>query len=257
MRNKIAYFLLTNAIALVVIFVARQRHLNELRVDIESLHRRIDAHALTPVSPIASELQSTNAVSKLNQEERWELLRLRGQIEPLRSELEAVSNRVTMRDQPRSRRVARGGDKSSQETSVLEEQFAYAQTEDFKRAERLGKALHFFILAHAGELPQNLSEVKAFANPSLTDGLLQRFELTQSHLTPDQAESDPIIARETEAEQLPSGKWVCIQITAKGHVVVTGPSENKPDCSEVERFAKARAKQRAREQQEKQPTIGL
>lgn len=251
MRHKIEYFLLTAAIAMAAFsFVARQRTLNKLRAGNESLLQQINEQAVPPASVPATRSQSTNAVAQLSPDERRELLRLRGQIQPLRGELQDRSNRVAMLNQPRPRSVTtQAGKTSAEPPPKVQEKIAYMQTEGFKGAQRLADALRVYMAEHAGELPHKLTEVEALAHPSLPEGLSQRFELTRSGMVPEEARPYTFIAREKEPQQLPNGKWVRIYISAKGYASISGPSEPQPDWSEVERLAEARGKQRARKEQ--------
>jgi hypothetical protein len=87
--------LLAAAIVLAIAFVSRQRTLEEMRVANRLLQQQVDASAALPDARPAAESPSANPVADLSPQEKIELLRLRGQIQPLRSELAGLSNRLS------------------------------------------------------------------------------------------------------------------------------------------------------------------
>jgi hypothetical protein len=100
MKKKSAYFILTVIVALAALFVARQRTLNALRADNESLRRQVDSvkamrEAAVPEPP-------AEPVARLNDADEKELLQLRSQIVPLREQLRDASNRVVILQLPRT-----------------------------------------------------------------------------------------------------------------------------------------------------------
>ena len=98
MRKKSAYFLLTVIAALAVLFGMRQRTLNALRADNDSLRKQVDsektARAVVVLQPPAA------PVPKLNDADEKELLQLRSKIVPLREQLRDTSNRVVVLQKP-------------------------------------------------------------------------------------------------------------------------------------------------------------
>ena len=106
MKKKSAYFILTVIVALAALFVARQRTLNALRADNESLRRQVDSvkarrEAAVPQPP-------AEPVAGLNDADERELLQLRSQIVPLREQLRDASNRVIVLQRPSAGDVAAG-----------------------------------------------------------------------------------------------------------------------------------------------------
>ncbi len=91
--RRFSTFLGAGAVVATMLLLARQHTLNELRASNEALRQQLatqDGAAQVPVR--ASDTGSTNHVPPLTPEERVELLRLRGQIGPLRRELDAFLN---------------------------------------------------------------------------------------------------------------------------------------------------------------------
>jgi len=100
MRRKSAYFILTLMLALAALFVARQRTLNALRVENDSLRRQVESaksvrEAAVPEPP-------AEPAPGLNDADEKELLRLRSRIVPLREQLRDTSNRVVVLQRPRT-----------------------------------------------------------------------------------------------------------------------------------------------------------
>src|SRR6476660_7111984 len=94
MKTRFALLFLSLAAVMAITFAARQRTLNQLQAGNGALRQQLEAPAV-PVEPNpAPKVEPTNAVEELSAEERNEVLRLRGQIAPLLSELQAASNRV-------------------------------------------------------------------------------------------------------------------------------------------------------------------
>ena len=98
MRNKSTYFVLTVIVALAALFVTRQRTLNALRADNDSLRKQVDSEktaraAAVPEPPAAP-------APRLNDADEKELLQLRSKIAPLREQLRDTSNRVVVLQQP-------------------------------------------------------------------------------------------------------------------------------------------------------------
>lgn len=249
MRNKIGYFLLTSAIAVIVILVARQRSLNELRADIELLRHQAGAQAAMPESALATEVQSTNSVAELNPGERRELLRLRGQIQPLRDELQDMSKRVALLNQPRPQSgTTQFGDMPPEPKAEMQAENDFRGSEPFTSAIGLAFAMRKYLQEHAGELPGDLTKVEALADPPLPEGVGQRFELMRSDAVPAEGESFALIAREKDARQLTDGKWVRIYLHANGGTALAGPVD-QPDWPAWERLQEAVGKATARKKQ--------
>lgn len=100
MKNKIWYCFLPITVLIAVTIGVRQRTLNELRAGNQSLREQLDAQSSAPAAEPPPAAQSTNLVVALSADERTELLRLRGQILPLRRELQEMSNQVVTLSQP-------------------------------------------------------------------------------------------------------------------------------------------------------------
>jgi hypothetical protein len=95
MRIVVACLLLAATIAVAIALGSGQRALDELRAANLLLQRQVEARAGAPDPAPASEAPSPNPVAALTPQEQSELLRLRGQIQPLRQELANISNRLS------------------------------------------------------------------------------------------------------------------------------------------------------------------
>jgi hypothetical protein len=92
MRIAIVCLLLAATVAAAVFLVSGQSTLDELRVANLSLQEEINARtAASNLNPAES---PSNTVADFSTQELNELLRLRGQIQPLRSECAGLSNRL-------------------------------------------------------------------------------------------------------------------------------------------------------------------
>ena len=100
MRKKSTYFILTVIVALAALFVTRQRTLNAVRADSDSLRKQVALEesargAAVPEPP-------SNSTPRLNDADEKELLQLRSKIAPLREQLRDASNRVVVLQRPRA-----------------------------------------------------------------------------------------------------------------------------------------------------------
>ena len=98
MRNRSIYFVLTVVVALAALFVTRQRTLNALRADNDSLGKQVALEesargAAVPEPP-------EEPTPRLNDADEKELLQLRSKIAPLREQLRDTSNRVVILQRP-------------------------------------------------------------------------------------------------------------------------------------------------------------
>lgn len=98
MRIVIVCLLLAAVVAAAFSLASGQRTLAELRAANQELQAQLDARraALNP-SPAAA---SSDAAAAFSSREMTELLALRGQIRPLRSELAGLSNRLSQLTAP-------------------------------------------------------------------------------------------------------------------------------------------------------------
>jgi hypothetical protein len=92
MSKKFAYFVLIVIVALAALLAARQRTLNDLRADNDSLRKQIDWEK--PARPPTAGESPSNSVGRLSDVDERELLQLRSKIVPLREQLRDLSNRV-------------------------------------------------------------------------------------------------------------------------------------------------------------------
>ena len=94
MGNKSTYFILTVIVALAALFVTRQRTLNAVRADNESLRKQVDSENSVRGAAVAE--PASNSAARLNDADEKELLQLRARIVPLREQLRDASNRVVI-----------------------------------------------------------------------------------------------------------------------------------------------------------------
>jgi hypothetical protein len=248
MNKQIGYLLLATTTAVIILFAARHRALSRLRAGNASLQQQLDSQAVATVPEPATAGPSTNSIAQLNPDELSELLRLRGQISPLRRELQDMSNRVVMLSQPKRVAPVQARQMTPERQAEMQTTHAFMQSEPFTSAMSLAGALKEYLKTHAGELPDDLAHVAALARPPLSEDVSRRFELMQAGIVPEEARSYTFVAREKEARQLPDGKWVRIYIQADGGTSIAGPAET-PDWPGWERFHEAMGKQRARKEQ--------
>lgn len=102
MKIVITCLLLAAIISVAFSLASGQRALNELRAANLSLQRQVEARAAAPNPGPASEAPPTNFVAALTPQEQSELLRLRGQMQPLRQELMDISNRLSSVTPPKT-----------------------------------------------------------------------------------------------------------------------------------------------------------
>ncbi len=100
MKIKLAALLALLMVAAVITFALRQQTLSELHAGNATLRQQLDAQSTAAASNSVMQGRLTNAVAELSEAERNELLRLRGQILPLRNEAEQASNRLAAAQQP-------------------------------------------------------------------------------------------------------------------------------------------------------------
>ena len=218
------------AIASMAFFVVRQRSLSELRSDNEALQRQIEAPGGGGGSEAVTETLSTNSAVALSVEEKAELLRLRAQVQSLRSDVAEASNRVAALNRPPARTAARSGNPSAELEQNRNAFVEFTRTAAYRNADQLAKALQQYLLQHAGQVPLDLAVLESPGNAALAEGTIQRFELVRTGAIVENPDLAPyvLIAHEKEPLQLPDGKWVRLYIQANGGLTIAGPLPNKP-----------------------------
>ena len=94
MRNKSTYFILIVIVALAAFFATRQRTLNALRADNDSLGKQVALEESARVAAVPE--PPAEPTPRLNDADENELLQLRSKIAPLREQLRDTSNRVVV-----------------------------------------------------------------------------------------------------------------------------------------------------------------
>lgn len=245
MKLKLACALLGAAIVVVVAFAARQRTLNELRTGNESLRRRFDSQAAVPAPNPSAAVQPTHSVPPLSEDERSELLKLRGQFAPLQRELAEASNRVATLNQPKPQRTGASPANDPTSPPPVPKMQAAERNED---AKRLAAVLGKYLTDHSGELPDDLGKLEALASPALPAGTGQRFELMRAGVVPEEARSYTLAAREKQPQQLSlgdNGLWTRIYLRADGSIITVNGYGYSPNWSAAERNEEASARRDA------------
>src|SRR5436190_20703727 len=102
MRRAINWFFLLAVIGTAtIIFIVRQGTLASIRADNDQLRQQPEAPPVVEPA-VVQKPPKGNVVAELTPDEQRELLRLRGQIQPLRRELAELSNQVARAEQRRT-----------------------------------------------------------------------------------------------------------------------------------------------------------
>jgi hypothetical protein len=222
MRTKAGFLVLAAIISFVMVFVARQRDLHRLRAGNESLRQDIEASRAPPAAPADEHPAAPPtpvATAQLSLPEHLELLRLRGQAQPLRGELQEMSNLLASAAQPQPAQLPYP---LPVDAPITPEQ--RRELTDYQRhARRFGSALANYLGQHEGELPDDLGKLGTLT-PALPEEFIQRFELIH---TGKVHWGDVAIAREKAPRPLPAG-------LGKGRVRTTVYAAGHVDMSVVE-----------------------
>src|ERR1051325_9800858 len=167
-RLTVAFLVL---IAGILAFAARRGTLHDLRAANESLRRKIEV-GRPPVAPRAD--KPSAEVDQLSEEERAELLRLRGQIRPLQQEIGDLSNHVELVtrlpsvDQTRMAQTNLQHKLTEEQRASIRASQAFSQSPPiqalYAKATSLGQKLQGYLHENNGQLPQDLT---AFGEGSL------------------------------------------------------------------------------------------
>jgi hypothetical protein len=215
---------LTVIVALAALFVTRQRALNTLRADNDSLRKQVDLENSARAAAVPD--PPTNSVARLNDADEKELLQLRSKILPLREQLRDASNRVAVLQRPRKDAGSSG------QRAVSETMKDFMKSETYLNATKLAKALSQYLRDSGGKLPDpgNLAAtVQLYAD--VPAAFSQRFELMRTETAPDKPPDESLIAREKQSEPWPDGGWIRIYLTANGKANMQNPSKR---CQKTE-----------------------
>jgi hypothetical protein len=261
MKIKFGLLFLSLAAVMVITFAVRQRTLNQLQAGNGTLRQQIEARAV-PIEPNPQpKVEPTNAVIELSAEERNEVLRLRGQIAPLRSEVEAASNRVAELAQakPRQSKPARASDPGTNADEVPPEirahqqvMAAYRQTTAYTDANLFSMALKKYVSDHGGQLPDDLTKVEPYG-AGLPSGVSQRFEAMQSSAVAEEDRPYTLFAREKDPQLQSDGWWSRLYIFADGRMTTIAVNSPTPNWANTERNAETQARKRTQPKQNPTP----
>jgi hypothetical protein len=201
MTRKSIYFLLTVIVAIAAVITARQRALNSLRVDNDSLRKQVDLAESARVA--AAPEPPAVAGARLGDADERELLRLRSRIVPLREQLRDASNSLAVFQR-------------SQEYVASADMLAAARNAIDTNVARLEEAMSRYLREHDGKPPGDLAAAVRGLDPNLPAAFIRRFEL----LTTNTANC---IAWEKQPEPWPGGGWIRVFVTTNGEANRLGP----------------------------------
>lgn len=219
----------------------RQVGLGVLRAENHALRQQAEASSAT-TPPSVAPPTPIPAILPLTASERMELLRLRGEVQPLRDELRALTQtrpapaKGVVQSSPPPERPPRPSNPEVREIlsgPEMSASFALAQ------------ALHRHLREHEGELPEDLAVMESQGAASIPQGTAGQFEWVRRDRIPEEARSYTLVAREKSPRQLSDGAWVRIYLIANGGVALAGPSPTE-DWPGWERLHEAMGREQGR-----------
>ena len=186
--------------AAAIVFVARQGTLAGIRTENVELRRQLEAQPMVEPA-IVQGAPMTNLVSALTADEQRELLRLRGQVQPLRRELAELSNQVARAEQRKAapltgEMAAVPPAMKARVEAMRAEIAAFMQTDRGRNAQKLAVALRDYVKAN-GNVPSTLAELASQPNSRLPAGITEKFELVESRHGPGDKETLVVRARDS------------------------------------------------------------
>jgi hypothetical protein len=170
------------AFAAAVIFIVRQHELKALQAGNESLRGQVDLPDGDAASAPVAEVSPASSAAQLSPEEKNELLRLRGQVPPLRTEVVNASNRVARLAEAPARTVASPPSRSAGAQRQPDSFDQFVQTEPYQEANALGRAVQQYLEQHAGKIP---TRSVAYGGAKVTDAGSADSELVRSGVIAD------------------------------------------------------------------------
>ena len=221
-------------LALACRFAVSQRALNEVRSENESLRQQIEAQTNAVASETPAETPAAITATALTVEEKHELLRLRGQVPTLRRDVAEASNRIAGPTPTERQGKNAHADMTPELRKENEALVAFMDSDAFRSADELARALRLYLQEHGGQIPTDLSAVLSPGNSAVPEGAVQRFELLRTGAITDDAPglAYVVVAREKTLQQLSDGRWVRLFIRANGGLSVIPVSPDNPDESE-------------------------
>ena len=188
-----------------ITFIVRQGTLAGIRAENDHLRRQREEQPVMAEPAVVQSAPVTNVVSELTPEDQRELLRLRGQIQPLRRELVELSNQVARAEQRRSAYATALSnapvmtpEAKARFQAMQAETAVFMQTDRARNAQRLAQALSKYLKANGGNMPASLAELEGQAQSTLPAGISQQFEVVASGQVPERRRQ-MIVACEREA----------------------------------------------------------
>jgi prepilin-type processing-associated H-X9-DG protein len=209
--NKFRILLSLIVAATAGLFAWRHQSLRQLKTEREQLVQQ---------SEEVSNLQKTIAQTRtgpgsptnagLSAAERSELLRLRGQVGPLRQELAQATNELANLSRP-----TRATSSDATEEPVVSKAEAMQK---MSAGRQWIIALIMYAQDHQQQLPGTLVEAAPFAGTNKLDGAEFEFVRTNLDLTSIKSPATTIVLRETKSWKSYNGKWNRAYAFADGHV---------------------------------------
>jgi hypothetical protein len=195
--------------------------LHDLRSENEAIREKLKTEVV--MTPAPQEPQGRWPEEKLSREERHELLLLRGQVQPLRRQVQELSAQVEHEETNAAQKRAA----QTLRTDMLERQTIMQGTMSFHRSEAaialrergsaLGQRLHAYLEANNGSLPDDLSKLGANASSEKTND--DEFELMRSGAVPADDEASTLVARQKLPTLMPNGRLSRLYVLANGNVM--------------------------------------
>jgi hypothetical protein len=217
-----------------VLFAARRGALYDLRKENEELRNRSGSEAVARADVEEGQGKVEEALSV---EESRELLQLRGQVQPLRREIQELSNRVERLARAPTNPLSAGEqmakakalEQNAKRTQVT---VSFLQSQPVMRARERGSALggriKEFIEANDGNLPADLSMVSDPGRASPGERVDDEFELIRSGAVAPDERAHTFVARQKEPMLMPDGRGTRLYVLADGNIMfgTLGPDQN-------------------------------
>lgn len=193
----------------------------------------------------------------LSLEESRELLQLRGQVQPLRREIQELSNQVERLTKVPANRLSAGEQivkaKALQQNAMrAQETVSFLQSEPVMRARErgsdLGRRIKEYLEANNRTLPGDLSVISDPGRANPVERVTDEFELMRSGTVAQDDQAHTFVARQKDPMQMPDGRGTRLYVLADGNIIFAtlGPNQDWSAWEErtQDRLAAKQAQQR-------------